>query len=79
MKDDTRQNIDFSEVDKYLTSKDGDNLEHYLPFISLLTEKYLTFQDFEKYTYDELLKIRRIYELSVYIKNKIKQNEENNN
>jgi hypothetical protein len=49
------------------------DLTHYIPFLQLLTDGKLTFYDFEKYSFDKLLKIRRVHSLGIYLKNKMNE------
>lgn len=71
------QDNPFPEIDDYLSVDENADLLHYLPFLRLLEAGRLTFCHFNKYSFDELLRIRRIYALSGYLENK--SNHSNNN
>jgi len=45
-------------------------LIRYTEFLFLLQNKLITFDYFQKYTYDELLKIKQIYEIGTYLQHK---------
>ncbi len=43
----------------------------------MLQEKYINFLDLNKYSYDELLEMKQLYELADFTKNTIKEYHQN--
>lgn len=67
-----------AKLEAYLQSFDGKDIVHYLPFLSLLAEKILKFQDFDIYCIDKLNQIKRIHTVHNYIEHKIVQSSKDN-
>jgi hypothetical protein len=65
-----QESINISDINKYLDSNDGRDLVPYIPFVSMISEGVLRFEDFENYSAFRLFQYRRSYNLGVHIKNK---------